>query len=464
MTDCRRRTQSVLYLIITLATLCLGSEAYAVPAFARQTGQSCVACHVSFPELTSYGRLFKLSGYTIGTRQDIPLAIMAQIGSSTINNNHDDQGAKIQPKNREMAFSGYSIFAAGKVNDHVGGFIQWTDSNLNVAPDGSTRWHSGIDNTDLRFVGSSSDLQMQDTRWIYGVTVHNNPTVQDVWNSTPAFGFPFTAPPNLVSPAAGTQVEGALAQQVAGIGAYTFFDKTWYGELTLYRTADRQFSVLRAGQDLTNPGGVAKLDGYNPYARFAYNKDWGPNSFMLGAFGLRVDRYPDNTITDTGQDRYTDVGIDSQYQYITLQNTFTLQASAIRERQDYRTSFPATVAGNPIGVGPTPENSVDHLLSKKLKATYYFQNKYGATVSYFSINGSTDAGLYAPGSVDGSRTGSPDSSGEIIELDYVPMQNIRLMLQYTAYTTFNGSHSDYDGSGRSARDNNTLFLNAWVAY
>ena len=35
-------------------------------AFARQTGQECIACHVSFPGLTPYGRYFKLTGYTIG--------------------------------------------------------------------------------------------------------------------------------------------------------------------------------------------------------------------------------------------------------------------------------------------------------------------------------------------------------------------------------------------------------------
>jgi hypothetical protein len=37
-------------------------RAAAVPAFARQTGQNCVACHVSFPELTLYGRYFELMG------------------------------------------------------------------------------------------------------------------------------------------------------------------------------------------------------------------------------------------------------------------------------------------------------------------------------------------------------------------------------------------------------------------
>jgi hypothetical protein len=49
--------------IAVLAALCLlqASAAHALPIFARQTGQSCVACHAGgqFPELTPYGRWFK---------------------------------------------------------------------------------------------------------------------------------------------------------------------------------------------------------------------------------------------------------------------------------------------------------------------------------------------------------------------------------------------------------------------
>src|ERR1700694_764874 len=38
----------------------------ALPSYARQTGQECAACHNGFPELTPYGRQFKLNGYTFG--------------------------------------------------------------------------------------------------------------------------------------------------------------------------------------------------------------------------------------------------------------------------------------------------------------------------------------------------------------------------------------------------------------
>src|SRR6201987_5368356 len=58
--------------------------ARALPSYARQTGQECAACHNGFPELTPYGRLFKLNGYTFGGGQsDLPPVSMMVIGSYT---------------------------------------------------------------------------------------------------------------------------------------------------------------------------------------------------------------------------------------------------------------------------------------------------------------------------------------------------------------------------------------------
>jgi hypothetical protein len=37
-------------------------------------------------------------------------------------------------------------------------------------------------------------------------------------------------------------------------------------------------------------------------------------------------------------------------------------------------------------------------------------------------------------------------------------------IQYTIYGQFNGADSNYDGSGRSAGDNNTLYLLAWTPW
>ncbi len=432
------------------------TTAQAVPAYARQTGQNCVACHVSFPELTAYGRWFKLSGYTIGERQDIPLAMMAQLGRTQIKNNDDGTGTGtlVTARDRMAAFNGASIFLAGKVNDNIGGFVQWTYGR-EYSTDGTSVGHSSLDNTDLRWIGRVTGESAGDVKLLYGLTLHNNPTAQDVWNSTPAFGFPFTASPTAVGPTAGTQIEGALGQQVAGIGAYAFYDRTWYGELTAYRTADGAFSVLRAGQDSSTSGGVARLKGYNPYLRMAYNKEWGASSLMLGAFGMRVDRYVDNLDPGSGTDRYTDLGVDAQYQYVTNPHTFTAQVRFIRERQHYGSSFAQGATSNPS----------DTLNSMQLKATYYYEHKYGVTLSPFVISGSADAGLYPSGAVSGSANGRPNSRSAILELDYLPVQNARLMLQYAAYSQFNGGGTGYDGAtARRPGDNNSLFLNLWVSY
>lgn len=449
----------MLLLVCGLLSLLASLPAAAVPLFARQTGEACESCHVSFPELTPFGRMFKLNGFTLGTRQTIPLAGMAQVGFVWIDKNHDDQGNLITPKAGIPAFSAASVFIGGKVTDNIGLLGQWTYNNLTVDPNGvNTTGHSSADNTDMRAVGRVLSPDPTQTELVYGVTVHNNPTVQDVWNSTPAWGFPFTVPANVPTPAAKSLVDGSLAQQVVGFGGYAFWKKMIYAELTYYRTSDGFFSFLRAGQVGT------ALDGYNPYWRLAYNHEWGPNSVMLGTFGTQLRIYPDPGMRDTPTDQYRDIALDGQYQYITHPHVFTAQATWIHEHQDYRASYPATLAGSPIGAGPTPVNPVDRLSTLKLKGTYYYQRKYGATLFYFQTTGDADPGLFTAGSVSGSNNSSPNSRGFTAELNYVPIQYLRIMLQYTAYTEFNGGRTNYDGAGRNAGDNNTLFLNFWGAF
>ncbi len=432
----------VLGLLVTL----LASPAQAVPAFARQTGQNCVACHVSFPELTPYGRWFKLSGYTIGQRQDIPLSMMAQVARSITKKNEDDSGAPINARNNQFALNGASLFLAGKVNDNAGGFIQWTYSQA-YDPSGTSVGHSGSDNTDLRAVGRVMSADGNDVKLLYGVTVHNNPTVQDVWNTTPAFGFPYTVSPTVPALQPNTLIEGALAQQAVGIGGYAFYDKTWYGEVTAYHSANGAYTIARAGHDLTTP-----LSGYNPYFRFAYNKEWESNSLMLGFFGMHAKMLldPNDPINTNLADRFTDLGIDAQYQYISNPHTFTAQATYIKERQDYATAFGAGTTSNPS----------NDLTSVKLKGSYYFDRKYGVTLAGFTRSGSTDAMLYG-----GGPSGSPNAKGYIVELNYLPIQNVRLMVQYTGYRELFGSNgAGFDGSSRSPADNNTLMFNLWVAF
>lgn len=422
-------------------------QASAVPAFARQTGMACMACHVSFPELTPFGRFFKMTGYTLANNKTIPLSGMVQI--SRTNTRTIDQDNFDFVRNGDTVPQQVSLFYAGRIAGPVGAFAQWTYDGV--------AHHSALDNTDIR---AAWHLTREDVEFIYGVTVNNNPTVSDVWNSTPAFGYPYAAPSIGVPPLAGTLVDGALAQQVVGASAYAFWQRHIYAELGAYRTADQAFSVFRSGQDTATPGGVARLSGANPYWRLAYNQEWGSHSVMFGTFGLLANRYPDNTMPGTPTDRFKDYALDAQYQYLTMTHAFTAQMAWIHEQQNWRASFPS----GGIGAGPTPANPTDHLDTFKAKASYYYQRKYGGSVAYFSTTGSADPGLYAPEPVTGSANGRPDTQGLILELDYLPHPQIRLALQYTWYLKFNGAHANYDGNGRNAVDNNTIYLLGWFMF
>src|SRR5487761_2504434 len=58
---------------LSAIALCAGlaSPSWAVPSFARQTGMACAACHTVFPELTPFGRDFKLNGYVLDNMKQV---------------------------------------------------------------------------------------------------------------------------------------------------------------------------------------------------------------------------------------------------------------------------------------------------------------------------------------------------------------------------------------------------------
>src|SRR5208282_393867 len=100
---------------------------------------------------------------------------------------------------------------------------------------------------------------------------------------------------------------------------------------------------------------------------------------------------------------------------------------------------------------------------------------YGATASWDNLTGNADKLLYQQGTaIFGSANGKPNSNAYILEADWVPFgkadswatpfANLKLGVQYTIYTEFNGGTADYDGFGRNAGDNNTLYLFLWTVF
>ena len=163
----------------------------AVPSYARQTGQGCVACHVSFPELTPYGRWFKLSGYTIGVRQVVPLAGMALVGVTQTRNNDDGTGTNTPATARERA---PRVRPGQRLSCRKGNRRRRRLRSIDIRPRLQHRRHQHRPQRHrqhrLALGRPHGQPTADDVKLLYGVTLHNNPTAQDVWNSTPAFGFP----------------------------------------------------------------------------------------------------------------------------------------------------------------------------------------------------------------------------------------------------------------------------------
>jgi len=432
-------------LLVAVPVVCAGYArmARALPAYARQTGQECAACHATgFPELTPYGRLFKLNAYTFGggTSDYPPLAVMT-FGSLT--HTQTDQAGGAAPHfgpNSNFALDQTALFYAGQIAPNLGAFAQITYDGIGRA----LSW----DNTDIRYARTAS---LFDAETVWGLSLNNNPTVQDVWNTTPAWSFPYVASNLAPSPAAATMIEGGFAQQVAGLTAYALWDRLVFLEVGGYGTlSPRTQSVLGVNSSTNNA-----INGIAPYWRLALQHDWERNSLEAGVFGMTASITPQR-ISGFGADRLTDVGLDTQYQFLADRHSISIEGSAIFENQNLGAS------SNPaLGLASNGHNT---LRSLHAKATYFYDQTYGATLGAFRVDGTPDATLYA----NASGTNSPTSTGLIGELDYIPFNhggpnfwpwlNLKLGIQYIYYPVFNGM------SGRAATNNNTLYAFAWLAF
>ena len=436
---------------VTVVAMLANSRAMAITSFARQTGLPCSSCHTIPPELTPFGRAFKLNGYTLTGMPQIkakpshqqsglelnrymPIAAFIQFAYAGTN--------KPQPgtANWNVEFpQAASLFLAGAMSDHVGAFIQVT---YDAQGD-----HFSWDNTDVRYANRTT---FAGKSLVYGVTFNNNPTVGDLWNDTPAWGFPWIGPDQTPTPMAGTLIDGGLAQDVGGVGAYAMWDSHLYGAASVYRS-------VHIGNAQPNDGTCCGINirGGAPYWRLAWQQTMGNNYLEVGTYGMHVASTPGAVVGP--EDYYTDVAADAQYERIlpSLNNdTISVHTTYIHESNNLQATYGEQGAAMP-----------HHGLNTfKLDGSYHFQNKYGATAGYFHTWGTADPILYAQDAIDGSVSGSPDSDGYTLQFAYWPWQNIDFTAQYTGYLKFNGGTTNYDGAGRNSSDNNAAYLSAWFIF
>jgi hypothetical protein len=492
----------------------VAQSARAIPPFARQTGLACEACHTLPPELTPFGRRFKLNGYTLTTRPplvndinenkqntlwltDMPgIAVLAQLNYSHYDRAPPDTGQPYPAHAQSDTYQfpdQFSLAYAGAVSDHVGAWLQLTYNGQagNVS----------VDNIDIRY----SDHTL-DNKWVWGVTANNYLTFQDVWNGIGSYTIPnFNTVSLATGGVAGAGTNGPILNAlgpgvVAGIGAYAFYNDSLYFELAAYHSAVAGGNSPTVDSvSLAANGGA--VDRFAPYARIAYERDWGYHSAQIGASGLYVNWIPSNGFISTQQqlaanaataaalaagtiqpgqtaytpaqtfnpgtiNRYTDLSVDWQYQYNGQHDIFGFLGHITHERQQNSNQLvAATFTGATSAIYSNPTDTLTQFL---VTGEYFRDRHFGGLVSFTRTTGTSDPLAYG-------GNGSPANQYETFELDYVPWLNVRFLLQYDAYqvvannqSPFNLSNATFPNSpgftNIKASDNNTWVLGLWMDY
>jgi hypothetical protein len=446
-TGIRIRSFRAFVVILPLLVL-LMSEAYAVPSYTRQTGLPCATCHYAPPELTPFGRKFKLEGYTFTTKAQVAdegkdhnavLNLLESFPLSVVFDTSFTATKSPQPGTQNGNFQlpqDVSLFLAGAWTSHIGSFVQVTYDTQGD--------HFSWDNTDIRY--ANNDQKLFGKPLTFGITLNNNPTVEDLWNTTPAWGYPYVGSNVAPGPTAGALINGGLAQDVAGVGGYAMWDEHWYLAGTMYRTEH-----IGGVQPNDGAGFGINIRGVAPYWRAAYQTSSTNNYLEIGTYGMHVKSTP-NGVTGP-EDSFTDWAADFEYDRTLPQfknDVLSIRGTYIRENSSLIATFLQTGAAQVS----------HHLNTAQANVAYHFGTKFSGTAGVFNITGTADPGLFGQAPVSGSANGSPQSNGYTLNAAWWPAQNVGLTLQYTGYLRFNGAQNNYDGAGRNASSNNTVYLQA----
>ena len=322
---------------------------------------------------------FKLEGYTFTTKAQVTdekkdhnaaLHLLEAFPLSVIFDTSFTATKSPQPTTQNGNFQfpqAASLFLAGAWTSHVGSFVQVTYSTQGD--------HFSWDNTDIRYANKEGKLFGKPIT--YGMTLNNNPGVEDLWNSTPAWGFPFVGSNVAPGPSARALINGSLAQDVAGVGGYTMWNEHLYLAGTIYRSEHIGGTQPNAGT-----GFAHNIRGVAPYWRVAWQTSSKNNYLEVGTYGMHVKSTP-NAITGL-MDGYTDWAADFQYDRTIPQfknDVLSVRGTYIRENSSLLATFAAG------GAAQIPH----HLNTAQANVEYHFGTKFSGTAGLFDITGTADS-------------------------------------------------------------------------
>jgi len=192
----------------------------------------------------------------------------------------------------------------------------------------------------------------------------------------------------------------------------------------------------------------------------------GAHTMMMGTYGMAAKVIPYYS-SGFGANSYVEYNADANYSY--MMDDSNMLMAMVKYTHDSM-SMGASQAQN------FSSNNSNYLDSVMMMGMWTYQQTYNLSIGWNYMKGSSDMALYngalnyagTVNAITGSANGSPNTNSFLFEADYVPFGkgsfaadpylNVRLSVQYWAYTQFNGATSNYDGAGRNASDNNTLYF------
>jgi len=402
--------------------LALPEAANALPGFARQTGESCTACHTqNMPKLNAHGRHFALSGYTLYDAKNENLSLIdgsevalglpsvlnvsavlkaRYVKSTQDTNNTEAVGTE---RGEIQVLEGSGLFFGGRVANNVGSIVSLTGD-------------PSSDN-DVVF-GGKAILAYELLNGYSGLSLYStkiNGTFSGMENFNTGLNAPLKQFENANS-ANAAQATGLGRGPATGLQAY-------YGD-------DNFFATFGAMIPSQNSEGLDAGGSVIPFARLAYNQPIGETwNVMVGGYWL------------SGNMKASDQALDGD-----LIDTGAVLTNIHKE--GYGLDFEAS--GN-IGslttmttINLVLKNVVENSLSTVTSPNLQTVDNQAASIE-FQVNPITPLGVKAAFlSYNNNATlvGNPfvkwyDYNAATFGLNYLPRQNIILDLQYS-YNTPSG--------------------------
>ncbi len=465
--------KGVFLLLVAASLLALipFNEAIATTAFSRQTGEPCAACHMQSygPWLTPLGQKFKLDGYVAGNANKLPDALnpfsFQAVGSLTNTQKDVPPGQYYsypsgQSKSNNNAVNDWdAIYYTGRVWDKIGSYLQ-----LNFNPQVSS--YIELIMADIRIADHATIAGNNIT---YGVTVNNAPTISSFWMTDYAWMYPYNSSSVTVTPTALPWMQRlSSGANLAGSTVYAMINNHLYLELGGYTSQSKNMASglgVWQGSSLSQAPQAGLVNGGAPYWRMFLQHNTGKHWMMVGAYGLQANVYPYYQ-QSSGTDSYVEYNADANYTYMMDKDNMFM--GMLRYTHDNMKMNASQALGY-------ASNSSNYLDSVMMMGMWTFRQTYNLAFGWNFMKGSADTIMYNGGPnfsgvnpITGSVNGSPNTNSFMVQLDYIPFGkgsivtdpyvNLRLSLQYTAYTQFNGSTNNYDGNGRNPEANNTLYF------